>query len=178
MKAHALHKLAISFFSINFSLFLNNKSPEKGDVQIILESSISKTISAYNLFLEINVYQYAYFAITLAYDIYRLIEEWLGITPTNICTIEELKKQIQSFSKYEFFNQFNSVIDKVTNEPTQINKPTNLSDEEFNTLAERIIKVKNLPKNRKIYILEELKSFTYFVELDAIKHLDKRNSRT
>ena len=163
MKAHALHKLAVCFFSINFSLFTNNKSPEKDNILKILESSLTNSISAYNLFVEINVYQYAYYAINLAYDIYRLIEEWLEVIPINICTIEELKNKIKSFNKFEFSNQYNSVIDKIVSEPIERNENRNLNDEEYNTLAERIIKVRNLPKNRKENILEELKSIAYFV---------------
>lgn len=163
MKAHALHKLAVAFFSMNFSHFINKKSPEdKSDTQTILELSINNTISAYNLFIEIKVYQFAYNAITLAYEIYRLSEEWLGNNLDKVCSIEQIKKEIQNFRNYEFYNQFNSVIDKVVNDSVDKKHPKDLNEDELGILAERILKIRNLPSDRKENLLNEIKSFRHF----------------
>lgn len=163
MKAHALHKLAVAFFSMNLSHFINEKSPkDKHEAQTILESSIHNTISAYNLFIEIEVYQFAYHAITLAYEIYRLSEEWLGIYFERIGSIEQIKKEVENFRNYEFYNQFNSVIDKVVNDSVDKKQPKDLNDDELAILADRILKIKNLPNDRKVNLLNELKSFRHF----------------
>jgi hypothetical protein len=163
MKAHALHKLAVAFFSMNFSHFLNEKSPDnKSDALSILESTLSKTLSAYNLFLEIKVNQSAFIAITLAYETYRLSEKWIGESLYNVCSIDEIKKQIQSFHNFEFFNQFSSVIDKISNDSIGKNKPENLNDDELSILAERILKIRKIPNDRKANLIDEIKSFRYF----------------
>jgi hypothetical protein len=163
MKAHALHKLAIAFFSMNFNHFINQKTTENNsDAIVIFESSLNNTLSAYNLFLEIKVYQHAFYAITLAYEMYRLSEEWIGRSLDNVCSIEELKKQINSFHNFVFFNQFRSVIDRISSDSIGKNKTENLNDDELSILAERILKIRILPNNRKANLVNELKSFRYF----------------
>lgn len=162
MKAHALHKLAVAYFSINLPSFINNENPSIENAKKILKTSLDYTINAYNLFIEINVFHQAYLAITLAYDIYRLSEEWLNYKLDNITSLSDIKNQIQNFSNYTFYRQFNSVIDEMSNETIKKTSLKHLDDDDLDRLADKIIKVNDLPIQRKLNLLNELKSYRYF----------------
>ncbi|HBL77044.1 MAG: hypothetical protein A2W90_19265 [Bacteroidetes bacterium GWF2_42_66] len=163
MKAHAMHKIALAFFTMNFSLFINeNNTKKNNDAKAILEAALDYAIKGYNLFLEKEVLEHAFIAITLAYEIFRLSEEWLGESLNEVISIKEIKSQIQKFEKHYFFKPFNSTIDRISNYFLFKDKPSNIDDKNLEILAERMLNVKNLPEERKTNLHNEMKSYMYF----------------
>tara|TARA_R110002050_G_scaffold291972_1_gene446931 strand:+ start:4760 stop:6727 length:1968 start_codon:yes stop_codon:yes gene_type:complete len=161
LEAHALNTLARGFFSMNLSLFMEKVNPQNHlEVKTILEGCLHQAVSAFNLFLSIEIYQLAFESIILAYDIYRLAQEWIDVDIDNIIPLSEIDKRISSFDKYEFGGHFKSTIDKIVND--HVDEAKNLDDDALLILAERILHVKNLPKHRVKNLFNELKAYRFY----------------
>lgn len=162
LEAHAYHKLATAFFSMNLCLYINKKTVDKKPAKIILSETLNNTLKAYNLFLELQVNHEAYLAITLGYEIIRLSEEWLAENLNKVITLERVKKEMISFSQYQFYSKFNSVIDKFSQENTDDNDFSKMSDSFLELFATKFIQENKLPEERIINLLNEMKAYRLF----------------
>lgn len=160
LEAHALKAIAYGFFSMNLSLFIGKHASDKSKLKTILEGCLQQAVAAYNLFNHMDINQHAFEAITLAYNIYRLAEEWVDVKLDKIIPLSKINKRLSSFDQYEFGGHFESVIDKIINEHST--EARNLNEDELLILAERIIRVKNLPENRTTNLFNEFKAYKFF----------------
>ncbi len=79
LEATTKHNIARTYFSINYTLFIDKTelNHKQGFIKL-MEDSIKLAIESYNLFLTLSVNKEAYLSIRTVYDLYRLTKEYIN----------------------------------------------------------------------------------------------------
>jgi hypothetical protein len=166
IRAHALHKLSLFFYALQFTFALLDfpLSDKTEELTKLLTNSLNNTIRAYNLFMKLSSYADAHMAITLAYEIKQLALLFRQIE-LGIVELSKLEEIILMLEKQTGIEAFSSTITAFHNQKNskEYKKPLrDFTEDEIQYFADSVRLGMNLSKERLPNIINDIKNRQYF----------------
>jgi Domain of unknown function (DUF4365) len=162
--AHAIMRIA----DLNYKQFLNyylaNYKPiGQEKIKTTLSEVLEYQLEAYSLYLDHSLMTEASYTINCAYETHRLAKVWLNFDLDKSHSIDKIKKEVNKHKGQSYNRLFTNIIDHFDerkNNKLEDNAP--LDQKSIEMMTNKAIEMFNLPKERAINIINEIKSTDYF----------------
>ena len=162
--AHAIMRIA----DLNYKQFLNYylanyKPKDLGKLKTTLGEVLDYQLEAYSLYLDHSLMTEASYTINCAYETHKLAKVWLNFDLDAFHSIDKIEKEINKHKGKSYNRPFTNIIDHFDerkNNKIEENEP--LDQKTIEMMANKAIEMFNLPKERAINIINEIKSTDYF----------------
>lgn len=166
IRAHALHKLSLFPYTLQFTFALLDfpLSDKTEELTKLLTNSLNNTIQAYNLFMKLSSYADAHMAITLAYEIKQLamLFQQIELGIVELSKIEEIILMLEKQTGIEAFNSTITTFYNHKNSKEYKKALKDFTEDEIQYFADSVRLGMNISKDRLPNILNDIKNRQYF----------------
>jgi hypothetical protein len=186
LMSYSLMNISGNFYLFNLNAILINnwKIPISIDDKKHYQRNFNNAFLAYNLFIELNLFNDAHRSLTFAYEIKKLFELISNLKLDGV-SFNEIKNLLNNIESQTGIKKFESLTEINYNQKDIKFSFKDINDEDELSFAQSLLRASDLPENRLNYILSDIRAHKLFYKkcsnvniqlLQDVRHLQYKET--